>query len=130
MAAPPFAPAFAGWSGPWEFADPMLTADRLRAAGFVEVETGLEAAPTTLPDASAYRAFLASVIFGAHLARLPDATQRDTFLDTLTAEAAGDTPPVCARLLAAEPGGTPTEMKVRVRGARCWMRGAGSVRQR
>ena len=92
-ATPPYAPFFAGWSGPWEFADPDTTADRLRAAGFVEIDTGLEPAPTTLADAAAYRTFLETVILGAHLARLPADAHRAAFLDTLTAQAAADGPP-------------------------------------
>ena len=93
MADPAYAPAFAGWAGPWEFAGPDVTADRLRAAGFVEVATGLEPAPTVLPDAAAYRDFLGSVVLGAHLSRLPDQARRAAFLDTLTAAAAADDPP-------------------------------------
>lgn len=92
-ASPPYTPVFVGWSGPWEFADPGDTADRLRAAGFVDIETGLEPAPTTLPDAEAYRTFLTTVILGGHLARLPDDAQRAAFVDALTAQAATDDPP-------------------------------------
>ncbi len=69
------------------------TAERLRAAGFAEVETGLHAAPTVLPDADEYRAFLANVIFGAHLARLPDNGPRQVFVEALTEQAAADDPP-------------------------------------
>lgn len=93
MTSPPFAPHFAGWDGPWTFADAATTADRLREAGFVAVETGVEAAPTTMADAATYRAFLAAVVFGSHLERLPDPSARDAFVDALTAQAAADDPP-------------------------------------
>ena len=93
MASPPFAAAFAGWSGPWEFADAPVTADRLRAAGFSEVKTSLEAAPAVLPDAASYTEFLTSVIFGTHLARLPDEPSRAAFIASLTTQAASDDPP-------------------------------------
>ena len=93
MAAPALAPAFAGWDGPWEFASAETTAERLRAAGFVDVETGLEPEPTVLPDAAAYREFLATVVLRAHLARLPDDAARAAFLDPLVDRAAGDDPP-------------------------------------
>ena len=93
MASPPYAPSFAGWAGPWEFADDATTAERLRAAGFVEVETALEPAPTTLPDAATYRDFLTSTVLRAHLARLPDEAARGAFAATLTAQAAADDPP-------------------------------------
>lgn len=93
MESPRFAPAFAGWAGPWEFASAEATAARLREAGFVEIETSVEAAPTILPDAAAYRTFLASVIFGAHLERLADDAARDAFVDEITRQAATDAPP-------------------------------------
>ena len=93
MASPPYAPHFAGWPGPWEFSDAETAAERLRAAGFVDVETDVVPAPTTMPDRGAYRDFLASVILGAHLARLPDEETRSAFVDTLTDEAAADEPP-------------------------------------
>lgn len=93
MATPPFAAAFAGWPGPWTFADAETTAKRLRAAGFVAVETGLEEAPTVLPNATEYKDFLASVIFGTHLDRLPDPNLRDRFVTALTDQATADDPP-------------------------------------
>ncbi len=45
----PYAPYLAGWTGPWNFASPEQTAERLEAAGFVDVATGLEPWPVT-PD--------------------------------------------------------------------------------
>ena len=93
MATAPYAPFFAGWSSPWEFADAATTAERLRTAGFIDVEASLEPAPTVLPDADDYRAFVRTAIFRLHLERLPDEQLRTTFLDTLTAQAAQDDPP-------------------------------------
>jgi trans-aconitate 2-methyltransferase len=87
------APYFAGWPGPWEFADNVTTAARLRAAEFTNVETNLEYMPATMAGAAAYREFLTNVIFGAHLARLPDESLRSAFIDALTEEAAHDDPP-------------------------------------
>ena len=72
----PFAPYFDGWDGVWEFATPEVTADRLRAAGFVDIATNLEAAPTTLADEASYREFVTTVIYNPHLARLPDPALR------------------------------------------------------
>ncbi|HEY7030106.1 MAG TPA: class I SAM-dependent methyltransferase [Thermomicrobiales bacterium] len=91
--SPTYAAFFAGWPGPWTFADDATTADRLRAAGFVDVATDLEEAPTLLPDAATYHDFLRDVIFGVHLARLPDDALRHTFVDTLTRAGATDDPP-------------------------------------
>lgn len=93
QAEEPFAPFFAGWPGPWEFADDVTTADRLRAAGFDAVETNLEAMPAVMADADAHREFLTNVIFGTHLARLPDPALRAAYVDRLTAFAAHDDPP-------------------------------------
>jgi SAM-dependent methyltransferase len=93
QAEPPFAPFFAGWPGPWEFADDRTTADRLRAAGFTEVETNLEYMPAAMDDAGAYHEFLTNVIFGTHLARIPDPALRDQYVQSLTGQAAMDAPP-------------------------------------
>lgn len=93
MSSPAFDSVFAGWPGPWTFADDATTADRLRDAGFVHIATDLEESPTTLPDAPTYHDFLRDVIFGAHLARLPTDELRHTFVDTLTRRAATDDPP-------------------------------------
>lgn len=92
-ATAPYSEYFTGWSGPWEFAGEQETVVRLRSAGFVDVETGLEESPVVLSGAQEYRDYLETVVFGAHLARLPDAHLRDRFLDTLTEQAASDDPP-------------------------------------
>jgi trans-aconitate methyltransferase len=89
----PFAPYFARWPGPWEFADDVSTAERLRAAGFTNVETNLESMPARMDDADAYREFLTNVIFGAHLARIPEPALQAAYVDRLTGQAAHDDPP-------------------------------------
>jgi SAM-dependent methyltransferase len=93
QATPEFAPFFTGWPGPWEFSDDITAAERLRAAGFVDVETNLEYMPATMEDAAAYREFLTNVIFGSHLARISDSTLRERYVDHLTGLAATDEPP-------------------------------------
>ena len=92
MARPPYAAYFAGWPGVWTFASANETAARLAAAGFVDVATNLEAAPTTLDTEADYRAFVTTVIYHPHLHRLPDAL-RGPFIDEVTVLAAGQTPP-------------------------------------
>lgn len=92
MKTPELTPYFEDWPGPWEFATDRTTADRLEAAGFVDVVTWLYEAPTPMDDAETYRSFLTNVIMGEHLARLPEA-KRTTFIDTLTTEAATEDPP-------------------------------------
>jgi len=93
QAEPEFAPYFAGWPGPWEFSDDVTAAERLRAAGFTDVETNLEYMPATIDDAAAFREFLTNVIFGAHLARIPDPALRERYVDHLTELAAADSTP-------------------------------------
>ena len=82
-----------GWVNPWEFATPEETARRLGAAGFVDVETDLEEAATTFPDAGAFREFTQSVVLRAHLDAIRDERARDRFMAEITALAAADDPP-------------------------------------
>ena len=93
MHAPPFAPFFGDWPGPWEFANADTTAERLRAAGFAEVETSLEEAPTTLATEEDYREFVTTVIYHPHLERLPSADLKQAFIDRVTELSAADQPP-------------------------------------
>jgi len=92
MRQPRFGSYFEGWAGPWEFADAETTARRLSAAGFVDIETGVEPAPVMLPDASTYRDFVATAVVRIHLQRLPPAIG-DAFLDALVEPAAMGQPP-------------------------------------
>jgi trans-aconitate methyltransferase len=88
-----FAPYFTDWPGPWEYANAVETAERLTNAGFVEVETSLEEAPTTLATEEDYREFVTTVIYHPHLERLPDAAARQAFIDRVTALAAKEPVP-------------------------------------
>ena len=92
-ASEPYAAYFSGWKDTKVFADEATTAERLRAAGFVEVETGLEPAPTILSGADEFREFLTTVNMHAHLARLPEGSLRRRFVEELTEQAATDDPP-------------------------------------
>lgn len=92
MREPPFAPHFADWTGVWQFASAEDTAARLAQAGFVDIDASLEPAPTTLETADDYRAFVTTVIYHPHLARLPAALQ-GPFIDAVTARAAASDPP-------------------------------------
>jgi trans-aconitate methyltransferase len=93
MAEPEFAPYFASWRDPWEFADAATTATRLERAGFVDIRTGLQPAPVRFPDASSYREFVEHVICHPHLSCLPDPALRARWMDRITGQAAGDNPP-------------------------------------
>ena len=92
LESPEFRAKAIGWNNPWEFATPEETARRLAAAGFTEVETGLEPAPTTFPNAQAFSEFVQSVVLRAHLDALPSDVDRRAFMAEITALAAGDNP--------------------------------------
>ena len=93
MRRAPFAEYFHDWTGVWEFSTAEQSADRLHRAGFIDVRTSLEPAPTTLVDEASYREFVTTVIYNPHLERLPDATLRGRFVDAITALAAQQDPP-------------------------------------
>lgn len=77
----PFAPYFTDWVKPWNYATAEETAQRLRGAGFSDVETWLEARPTELDEP---RAFIATVCLVRHLDPLP-AQLREPFVDRVMA---------------------------------------------
>ena len=90
---PAFAACYQSWQEFWEFADARTTARRLRDAGFIDVETSVEEAPTVLSDATEYREYLETVVLRLHLEPLPDEPTRAAFLNHLTAIAATTDPP-------------------------------------
>jgi trans-aconitate 2-methyltransferase len=92
IAAQPYAQHFAGYPFPWEFSDAETAASRLRRAGFEEIETSLEEAPTKFPNAQEFQQFVESVILRNHLDCILDRALRDQFLAELTRQAASDNP--------------------------------------
>jgi len=92
-ATPKFAPFFAGFREPWLFQDAEGAAKSLRRAGFVEVETSTEAAPTVLDSAQHYSEFVRNIILRRHLENLPTENRRAEFIAQLTDQAAADDPP-------------------------------------
>ena len=93
MRQEPFAGYFRDWSGVWEFSSAELAAERLHAAGFTDIATNLEPAPTTLADEASYREFVTTVIYNSHLERLPEGDLRARFIDQVTERAASQDPP-------------------------------------
>ena len=65
----PYAEHLDGWEGPWNFAGPDETAERLERAGFAEIETWLQPYPVVPDDPESY---LRTVCLGYHLERLPE----------------------------------------------------------
>ena len=87
-----FAPFFRDWVDPWEYAGATTTAGRLEAAGFRDVKTWLEEAPTRFDGPAEHRAFLAGVVIRPYLAALPE-EEGAAFVDGLVEQAGHDDPP-------------------------------------
>jgi len=79
----PFAPYFADWHRPWNYATDSDTADRLQRAGFVDVSCWLEPKSVTPEDP---RSFIQTVCLVRHLDPLPD-DLRGPFVDRVLARA-------------------------------------------
>jgi len=79
----PFAPHFAGWQRPWNYATDTETRERLERAGFVDVRTWLEPKSVTPEDA---RSFIQTVCLVRHLDPLPDEL-RGPFVERVLARA-------------------------------------------
>jgi trans-aconitate 2-methyltransferase len=77
----PFAPYFADWKGPWNYASDTETARRLQAAGFTEISCWLEPRPVTPEDATA---FVRTVCLVRHLDLLPDELRDEFVASVLT----------------------------------------------
>ena len=92
-ATPKFASFFAGFREPWLFQDAESAGHALIRAGFVEVETSIEAAPTILDSAEQYSEFVRNIILRRHLENLPSEQLRAEFMAELTDRASADNPP-------------------------------------
>jgi trans-aconitate methyltransferase len=91
--SPPYSKYFVGYRLPWEFSDAETAATRMRTAGFEQIATSLEEAPTKFESAEEFQRFVESVILHRHLERLPKPEQRQNLLAELTRQAANDNPP-------------------------------------
>jgi trans-aconitate 2-methyltransferase len=67
---------FEGWSDDKNYADAETTRARLEAAGFEEVETWLHGEPTRFGSVDELARFLATVVLGRHLERLPEGERK------------------------------------------------------
>jgi trans-aconitate 2-methyltransferase len=68
-----------GWTGDAHYETAEATADRLRAAGFVDIRTWLHPEPTRFEPGEQLETFLRTVILGQHVDRLPPA-EREGFV--------------------------------------------------
>lgn len=88
-----YAAYLADFSEPWVYLDAENAAAMLRAAGFVDVKTDLEAAPTLLEGRQQYFDFVKAIIVRQHIERISDPDLRLEYVSELTELAAGDDPP-------------------------------------
>ncbi len=91
--SPKFAPFLASFPSPWLYQDAEGAAATMQRAGFVEVNTSVESAPTIMSDRRHYAEFVRAVIVRAHLSRLPDSRLQDQYVSQLADQAAADDPP-------------------------------------
>jgi trans-aconitate 2-methyltransferase len=91
--SPKYAPFLASFPSPWFFQDAEGAVETLQYAGFVDIQTGLEPAPTVMDDRQHYMEFVRTVIVRAHLDRLPDPDLQAQFVSQLADQAAVDDPP-------------------------------------
>ena len=68
---------------PWLFEDAAAVAGTLRRAGFTEVETSVEPAPTVLDSAAQYEEFVRNIILHRHLENIPSRDLQAEFVATL-----------------------------------------------
>jgi trans-aconitate 2-methyltransferase len=88
-----FSKWLADFPEPWLFSDAESAAARLRAAGFEEVQTGLEPASYAASGSEEFRQYLRTFILHRHLELLPDERVREAFVEKLAGLAAQDDPP-------------------------------------
>ncbi|MDA0163368.1 methyltransferase domain-containing protein [Solirubrobacter ginsenosidimutans] len=74
-------PALRGWDGPWNFATPAQTTERLQRAGFSDVWAWLQ---PWLVEPEDPKQYFTTVILGSHLERLPE-EDREPFVDAVLA---------------------------------------------
>jgi trans-aconitate 2-methyltransferase len=89
----PYSEWLGGWPGPWNFTSPDQARASLEAAGFEDITAGLHQVDVAMDPPDRY---LATVIAGSHLDRLPE-DLRQPFLDTTLARLPG--PPYTAHYI-------------------------------
>jgi trans-aconitate 2-methyltransferase len=82
LAREPYGEHFRGFQPPWNYAGPVVTRERLLAAGFASAECWLQAAPKQPEEP---REFLSTIVLGPHYQHLP-AELREQFMDDVLAE--------------------------------------------
>jgi trans-aconitate 2-methyltransferase len=89
----PFAQYLRDFKNPWAFLDSETSKKWLQDAGFVDIETNLEPAPTRFESPEQYIEFVRKVILHRHLEQLPNQDLQHELLQRLASQAAKDNPP-------------------------------------
>ena len=89
---PTFSRWLAAFPEPWLFSDADTAASRLRAAGFEDIHTNLEAAAYSVPTMEQFQEYLRTFVLHRHLELLPGDDLRGRFLQELAAASASDNP--------------------------------------
>jgi trans-aconitate 2-methyltransferase len=84
-----FEPFFVGWDDDKNYAGAGETKRRLEDAGFEDVETWLHEEPTRFGSVEELARFLATVVLGGHLQRLPEG-EKDAFAEAVAGEIAAE----------------------------------------
>jgi trans-aconitate 2-methyltransferase len=90
---PEFSPYLVGFRNPWTFSSPRTAKQMLENAGFIQVDTSLETAPTRFETAEKFCEFVSKVILHHQLERLPTDHLRRELLVHMANEAHQDDPP-------------------------------------
>ena len=89
-----FRPFFVGWDDDKNYAGAEETKGRLEAAGFEGVETWLHEEPTRFGSVEELARFLATVVLGGHMEKLPEG-EKEAFAGAVAGEiVAGDGEPL------------------------------------
>jgi trans-aconitate 2-methyltransferase len=92
-ASNPYAPFLAGYPEPWLYQGAEGAAATWQRAGFVDVQTNLESAPTVVEERTCFMEFVGTVIARTYLERIHDAGLRQQYVAQLADQAAADNPP-------------------------------------
>lgn len=90
---PRYARWFEGAAEPWFYAGVEDSVERLRRAGFVDVEVSLEPAPARFETREAFRRFCETVVVGQRLAPMPDDALRGEVVERIVEMASRDPEP-------------------------------------
>jgi trans-aconitate methyltransferase len=90
--SPDYAVLFGPWNDGAHYEPEAASVERLRRAGFQQIQSGLHAAPVSFRNRETFALFIRKVNIHRYLAKLPPEHEQ-RFIDYLADQAAGDQPP-------------------------------------